>query len=151
MLNNLRKHPMLPTVPRWDNMFDSMMSKLDLFPGEELHPDIDDHMRPDIEICDTAVTVRIAVPGFSKKDLSVEIENDILSVKGEHDANTPCCCKDKKVLRSERIHSEFNQSVRLPGDIKSSEAAAVCSDGVLTVSIPRENNNVSLARKIEVK
>ena len=151
MLNNLRKHPMLPSVPRWDNMFDSVMGKLDLFPGEELHSSFDERLRPEIEICDTAVNVRIAVPGFSKDELTVEIENDLLTVKGEHCSGKECCCKDKKVLRNERIHTEFSQSIRLPGDVKNAEASAVCCDGVLTVSIPREITTATLSRKIEVK
>ena len=152
MLNNLRKHALLPAVRRWDSMFDSMMGKFDLFPGEELRSEWDDYIHPDVEITEQAVTVRMALPGYSKQEITVEIENDLLTVRAEHSAeNNSHHDKNKKILRSERVHSEIAQSVRLPGNIKCAQASAVCSDGVLTISIPRENCNCASTRKIEVK
>ena len=151
MLNSFRKPALVPAVRRWDSMFDSVMSKLDLLPGEDLHSDLDDYIHPDIEISESTVVVRMAVPGYTKKDITVEIENDMLNVRGERDVDSPQRIKGKKVLRNERSHIEFAQSVRLPGDIKSAQASALCSDGILTVCVPRENTNLTLSRKIEVK
>jgi HSP20 family protein len=151
MLNNLKRHAFLPAVRRWDSMLDSVMGKLDLFPGEELRPELEDHIHPEIEVTEQAVTVRMAVAGYSKKELTLEIENDMLNVRGERDVDSPQRIKGKKVLRNERSHIEFCQSVRLPGDIKAAGASAVCCDGILTVSIPRENSAMNLTRKIEVK
>ena len=152
MLNNLRKHALLPSVRRWDSMFDSVMGKLDLFPGEELHSELNDYIHPEIEITEHAVTVRISLPGFTKQEISVEIENDLLTVRTEHAAEShPHHAKGQKMLRSERLHTEVTQTVRLPGNIKCTNASAVYADGVLTVRIPRENNNCAFSRKIEVK
>ena len=151
MLNSFRKPALVPAVRRWDSMFDSVMSKLDLLPGEDLHSDLDDYIHPDIEISDSAVVARMAIPGYTKKDITVEIENDMLNVRAEHSECANGHCKGKKLLRGERIHTEFCRSIRLPGDIKSSEASAVCADGVLIVTVPRENANAALSRKIEVK
>ena len=151
MLNSLKKHSLLPSMRRWDSMFDSVMGKLDLLNGEEMRSELDDYIRPDITVTDSAATVRFALPGVCKEAINVEIENDLLTVRAEH--STDCCkdCKGKKMLRNERVHTEFIQSVRLPGNIKAANATAVCSDGVLTVSIPRENMQAAAARKIEVK
>ena len=151
MLNNLKKPFHLPAAHRWDSMFDSVMGKLDLFTGEELRSELDEYNHPDMEVTDSAVTVRLAMPGYSKEEINVEIENDLLTVRAEHSTDGCKDCKGKKMLRNERIHTEFIQSVRLPGKIKAANAAAVCSDGVLTVSIPRENMQAVAARKIEVK
>ena len=149
MLNNLKKHPLLPAVRRWDSMFDSVMGKLDLFSGEEMHSELDDYLHPDISISDTAVTVRFVLPGVCKDQIDVEIENDFLTVRNEHSEGGHC--KGKKVLRNERIHTEYCQSVRLPGNVKSSEAAASYKDGVLTVSIPRDTCGCKHTNKIEIK
>ena len=151
MLNNLKRHALLPAARRWDTMFDSVMGKFDLFPGEELRSELEDTLRPDIELTDQAVTIHLALPGYTKKDISVEIENDMLHIRAEHNCEAPCAGKVKKILRSERVHTEYSQSLRLPGNIKSQQATAACSDGVLTVSIPRENCSCSQLRKIEVK
>ena len=151
MLNNLRKPFHLPAVHRWDSMFDSVMGKLDLLNGEEMRSELDDYIHPDIEISESTVVVRMAVPGYTKKDITVEIENDMLNVRAEHSECANGHCKGKKLLRGERVHSEFCRSIRLPGDVKSSEASAVCADGVLVVTVPRENTNAALSRKIEVK
>ena len=151
MLDNLKKHALLPSMRHWDSMFDSMFGKLDIFPGEELNSELDGAFRPEVEMSEQAVTVRIAMAGFSKKEITAEVENDMLHVRGEHCSDCAEKCKDKKLLRSERLHSEFMQSVRLPADVVSSKASAVYKDGILTVSIPRENKNTALSRKIEVK
>ena len=151
MLNNLKKPFHLPTAHRWDSMFDSVMGKLDLFTGEELRSELDEYNHPDMEVTDSAVTVRLAMPGYSKEEINVEIENDLLTVRAEHSAECKENCKGKKMLRNERIHAEFIQSIRLPGNIKTAKSSAVCSDGVLTVSIPRENIQAAATRKIEVK
>ena len=151
MFNNLKKHALLPAMRSWDNMFDSMLGKLDLFPGEELHPELEYAIQPEVEVTENAVTVRMALPGFSKEELTVEIENDQLSVCGEHHKDSPCACKGKKILRSERTFAEFSQRVHLPGDIKNDGANAIYCDGILTVSIPRENKTAAFSRKIEVK
>lgn len=151
MLNNLKKHSLLPAVRRWDSMFDSVMGKLDLFSGEEMRSELDDYIHPDMTVTETAVTVRLALPGFSKENIHVEIENDILNVRSEHAEGCHCHCKGKKMLRNERLHSEYFQSVRLPGNIKNTEASAIYKDGVLTVSIPREACQCTHTNKIAVK
>ena len=151
MLNNLKKHSLLPAVRRWDSMFDSVMGKLDLLNGEEMRSELDDYIHPDMSVSDTSVTVRFILPGVCKDRINVEIENDFLIVRTEHTENNHCRCKGKKMLRNERIHSEYFQSVRLPDNIKSAEAAASYKDGILTVSIPRENCSCPHTSKIEVK
>ncbi|MBE6369113.1 MAG: Hsp20/alpha crystallin family protein [Lentisphaerae bacterium] len=151
MLGPLKRHALLPATRRWDTMFDTVMGKFDLFPGEELRSELEDTLHPDIELTDKAVTIHLAMPGFTRKDITVEIENDMLHIRGERNCEVPCSGKSKKILRSERIHNEYSQSLRLPGNIQSQQATAVCADGVLTVSIPRENCNCNQLRKIEVK
>ena len=151
MLNSFKKHSLLPSMRRWDSMFDSVMGKLDLLNGEEMRSELDDYIRPDITVTDSAATVRFALPGVCKEAINVEIENDFLIVRTEHTENNHCRCKGKKMLRNERIHSEYFQSVRLPDNIKSAEAAASYKDGILTVSIPRENCSCPHTSKIEVK
>lgn len=151
MLSTLKKHSFLPAVRRWDNMFDSVMGKLDLLPGEELRSELDAYIHPDIEVSENFVNIRMALPGYAKDEIEVEIENDLLTVRAEHAHDKGCRCKGKKILRNERIHTEFFQSVRLPANVKCAEAAAVSCDGLLTVSIPREVSPKGISRKIEVK
>ena len=151
MFSSHKKSSLLPAVRRWDSIFDSVFGKLDLLPGEELRPELEEYIHPEIEATEQAVTVKIALPGYCKNDIHVEIEHDLLHVHAEHNGNCSCDCKGKKVLRSERIHSEISQTVRLPGNITTQHASAVCSDGILTVSIPRENNHCTASRKIEIK
>ena len=151
MLNSLKKHSLLPAVRRWDTMFDSVMGKLDLFSGEEMRSELDDYIHPDMTITENAVTVRLALPGFCKENIHVEIENDTLHVRSEHTEGGHCHCKGKKLLRNERLHSEYFQSVRLPGNIKPADSTAIYKDGVLTVSIPREVCNLQHTSKIAVK
>lgn len=153
MLSNLRKATWLPAVRRWDSVFDAVMNHFDPFSGEELNPDFDGPAAPEIIVTDQSVTVRMALPGFAKEEISIEVENDVLHVRAEHSKKCDDeLCKGRKMLRCERSHSAFAQSLRLPADVKEDEAAACSCDGILTVTIPRADAAKQLPRrKIEVK
>jgi HSP20 family protein len=81
-------------------------------------------------------TIDLAVPGIDKKDLKIEINEDIISVSSEN--------KNEKeethdgFKRKEFSYSSFCRSFYLPENVDKNKVEANYKDGVLSVVLPKE-------------
>lgn len=97
---------------------------------------------------DKEYTYEIELPGLSKSEIYVEEKNGYLSVSGE------------KRLKQENnkngyhfvgtTYGSFRRSFRLPKNSDSKNITAKYSDGVLTVSVPKNENTQDNTKKITV-
>ena len=79
-------------------------------------------------------SVQMALPGWDPKDLSLEVDNQILTVKGKRNAELQN--SDKFHLR-EIIDGEFTRRFRLPSFIEHDKASATHKHGLLTIAFPK--------------
>lgn len=89
----------------------------------------------DMEIDDKKLTVVIDMPGFEKKDISLSINRNILSIYAEKEVNDG---KKENVICNQRPNI-IDKKIRLPVHIKEGEEkvnSAKYSQGVLTITIP---------------
>lgn len=96
---------------------------------------------------DYAITVEL--PGVEEKDVSVEIGDDMLTVKGEKKSERTE--KDKNYHLSERTYGSFERSFRLPTDVDAGKVNASFAKGVLNISLPKQASAKPKTRKINVK
>ena len=92
----------------------------------------------------------LATPGFIKKDLSVELENNIITVRGEKKLNNK---KDNGDYISKEYHStKFHRSFNLPENIVADEVYAKVENGITTLFLPKEKptKNKNLSKTIEI-
>jgi HSP20 family protein len=82
-----------------------------------------------------AVTVKAEVPGVEQDDLSVSLQDGVLTIKGEKEAEKEE--KDKQYHRVERTYGAFVRALRLPAAVDSEKVAATFKNGVLTVVLPK--------------
>lgn len=103
---------------------------------------------PAVDISETkeAIVVKVELPGLSRDDIEIDVANGILTVKGEKKFESEE--EDKTWHRREVRYGSFSRSFSLPTDVKSDEANASFADGVLTISLPKEERAVH--RKIEI-
>lgn len=91
----------------------------------------------------------LAVPGMEKKDLKIDIEEDVLTVSSETKNETE---KDSDgYKRKEFSYSAFCRSFQIPENVNIDKIEANYKDGVLSVSLPKmeeEKNKVSKQVKI---
>jgi HSP20 family protein len=91
---------------------------------------------PDVEMFrrDNAIVVRADVPGMSRNDLTIEITDGQLVLRGErkHEKEE----KKEGYYRAERTYGTFYRTLPLPDGVKVEEAKAAIKDGVLEVTIP---------------
>jgi HSP20 family protein len=124
------------TLTRWDPFadlselrarFDRM---LDQFEGSERvwTPAID------VERDDGNLIIHADLPGIKPEEVKIEVDDDILTVSGEHQESKEE--KDKNYMRRERRYGSFSRSVALPRGVDPKQIKAKTHDGVVDVTIP---------------
>ena len=83
------------------------------------------------------LVVRADVPGIKPEEVKVEVEDDILTVSGQHEERREE--KDKRFLRRERRYGWFTRSMALPAGVDPKKIKAKTRDGVVEVTIPCPN------------
>ena len=101
----------------------------------------------DMSETDTAVEVRMDLPGMTAKDIDIQVNGNVLTVSGQRQEEKEE--KGKTFHRVERRYGSFSRSVTLPCTVNESEVAAAYHDGVLTIKLPKTEE--SKAHKIKVK
>ncbi len=103
---------------------------------------------PFIDVLETADTiiVKADVPGVPAADIDVSLRGEVLFMKGERRAEPRK--KGTVYHRLERAKGTFERSVKLPAAVKADAVEASAKDGVLTVSLPKREEE--RARKVEV-
>jgi len=93
--------------------------------------------RPPVDIYETenGIVLAAELPGVGKEDISVEVKDNILTLKGERTANPNI--KGKKFYRHERCYGTFQRSFTLQHDIQPNLIKATFKDGVLEIEIPK--------------
>ncbi|KAL2555143.1 26.5 kDa heat shock protein [Forsythia ovata] len=100
---------------------------------------------------DDCYKLRYEVPGLSKEDLKITVEDGVLTIKGEHkEEEEEGSESDDEYLSSRRSYGYYNSSVILPDDAKVDEVSAEMKDGVLNITIPRTEKPKKDVKEIEV-
>lgn len=102
--------------------------------------------RMDLSERDDAFVVKMDLPGIEKKDVSVDVEDSMLTVRGERREEK----QDEKenYLRMERTTGSFYRSIALPKASQVDAVKATFKNGVLTIHIPKVEE--SKPRKVEI-
>ena len=84
---------------------------------------------------DDKVGVIAEIPGLNKKQLSVDVEEGILTISG--DKHSSFDAKDGKVIRRELNQSSFKRQFELGDLLDGENIKASFKDGILSVEIPK--------------
>jgi len=75
------------------------------------------------------------LPGVNKEDVSVEVKNNLLTIQGQRQVDTSV--PDDQYFRRERNCGTFQRSFSLRTVIQPESIKATFKNGVLTVTLPR--------------
>jgi len=84
---------------------------------------------------DKRIVVRLEIPGVSRDDLEVEVQDQLLVVSGEKRFEREETQGQYRVLQC--AYGQFRRVVPLPSEVLSDQAKAVCKNGVLRVELPK--------------
>ncbi len=85
---------------------------------------------------DDTITISAEIPGYSEDNLDVALEKgNLLSISGEREVVAEG--ENVRFLRHERRNNSFRRSLKLPFNIDADGVKADLSDGILTLTLPR--------------
>lgn len=93
---------------------------------------------------------KIDLPGFSKEDIEVEVENGNLKIHAKN-VKTEEEKKEGKMIRQERYYGEISRSFYIGEEIESNDIQATFEDGVLTLTVPKIETEKDKKKYIEIK
>jgi HSP20 family protein len=147
-------------LEQFDGIYDSIAKRaFELFEGNGrwLGHELEDWLRAEAELlhpvylemreADGSFTVEAEVPGFTAKDLEINVEPRCLKIAGKRETKE----EEKKgeAIRSEWCADQILRVVDLPADINTSKVNASLKDGVLTIDLPKAEHAKSV--RIEPK
>lgn len=96
---------------------------------------------------DDTIVIIAELPGVKKENISIDVEDNIITISGERSMEENVC--DKKFFRRERCHGRFLRAFTLPETADPNSIEASLKEGLLKIRIHRLKD-IS-ARKVEIK
>lgn len=93
--------------------------------------------RTDIRKTDSGFVLEADLPGVDKKDISVNIEGDILTIKAERHSESEDTEKKDSFVRIERSYGSYERSFDVSG-IDTENIEAKYENGVLMLTMPEK-------------
>jgi HSP20 family protein len=94
-------------------------------------------------------TLELAVPGIDKKDLKIDISEDILTISSESKTESEENTDGYK--RKEFSYSSFSRSFQIPENVNKDKIDANYRDGILSVALPKtEVEKNKLSRQVKI-
>jgi HSP20 family protein len=151
-----------------DEMLDHMKNTLDAIAfrafeifdrnGRRLGRDLEDWFQAEAELlhpvhldigeAEEALTVRAEVPGFSEKDIEVNVEPRHLTISGKRESAEEQ--KKGRAVYTERCSNQFYRGLDLPAEVDTTSGAikATYDGGVLTITLPKVEK--AMSRQVDV-
>lgn len=133
----------------FDRLFDDMLKGFGTLPtawGEGgTAPKID------VRETDAGIEVTAELPGIDEKDITVELADELLTIRGEKKFERKEEDKDNGYHLMERSYGSFQRAVRLPYACPTDKVEAEFTKGVLKITCPRPADVAAKTRKIDIK
>ncbi|HKB84834.1 MAG TPA: Hsp20/alpha crystallin family protein [Ignavibacteriaceae bacterium] len=106
--------------------------------------------RVDISADDNSIFIQAEIPGVKKEDVKISLQDNILTISGKKKKNEDVK-QDRQYFRNEIIYGEFSRSFTLPEDINPDKVEAEFQNGVLSITIEKDDVKAAKERNIEIK
>lgn len=138
--NGLRHYPSFDRSFGFPSLFSETFDRL--------WSDETENWMPSVNIKEKEKEFRIdlAVPGMDKKDFSIELENGVLTVKGERKEEK--VEETEKVTRREFHYGAFRRSFSLPESVNMDAINATYKDGILTLTVAKQEDPKLNSKKL---
>ena len=128
-----------------DNMINSVFNRdwnLEPIQSTKWNPAVD------VKETDSSFLISADIPGLTKKDINIEVSDDVLSITGER--------TEDKIEDSDRYHyrersrGTFTRSFNLPESVDEKKISANFKDGILNIELPKTKVIEPKSRKIKI-
>ena len=90
------------------------------------------------------------LPGFSKGDIHLDIDGNLLTIKAERHSEHEEKDKKHKYIRCERSYGAYSREFDLSG-IAADKIGAKYENGVLKLTLPKKQEQVPASRRLEIE
>jgi HSP20 family protein len=105
--------------------------------------------RVDLKETDGALEVQAELPGVAEKDIEVQLNDGVLTIKGEKKQEREE--KEKGWYLMERSFGSFLRQIPLPVEVDEDKVEAKFDKGVLHITLPKSAKAEAKTKKIAVK
>ena len=124
---------------------------LDYFFSDDFFPAVQEgfsSFRADIKETDKKYSIEAEMPGLTKEDVRIELQDDILTVRAEkkEDKNED----NGSYVRRERRYGSFSRSFRVE-NINSNEINAKFNNGILSIDLPKLEKVQDQKQQIQIQ
>ncbi len=145
------KHPFrTPTYSTWRD-FDEMTNRLArMFDDVNVRRNNGGMWSPAVSVAETpeALVFTAELPGLTEKDVTIDLENDVLTISGEKTEERTEGDEERNYHLWERSYGSFRRAFTLPRTVVGSEATATFDKGILEIRLPKAPE--AKGRKIEI-
>ena len=106
-------------------------------------------MRTDIRDEGDKLVLEAELPGFAKEDISIDINDDMLTLSAEHKTESEEKDKNGKYIRRERSYGSYKRNFDLSG-INADAITAEYKNGVLCLDLPKKQIQQPKTRRLEI-
>lgn len=144
-------------ITRWNpwHEIDTLQRQFDRLFADTLAPAAGNDWKalsriPAAELSETEDTIqlKLEVPGVEAKDLTIEVTEDAVSIKGERKSETNF--EEKGMSRSEFYYGTFQRVIPLPARIQNTQVKADYKDGILNLTLPKTQEERNKVVKVEL-
>ncbi|MDR0918266.1 MAG: Hsp20/alpha crystallin family protein [Oscillospiraceae bacterium] len=90
------------------------------------------------------------LPGFKKEDISLDVNDDILTISAKHSETKEDKDENKKYLRRERTFSSYQRNFDI-STVDSEKIDAKYENGILVVDLPKREPVKPQTRRLEIR
>lgn len=87
-----------------------------------------------------AFELHVAAPGLNKEDFKIDLNDNVLTVSGERKFKDEK--KEKNFYSLETSYGSFSRSFSLPENIDTKKITAAYNNGILELTIPKDEKKV---------
>ena len=126
-----------PVPSLWESSWDTP-NRLFRMLEREFEPQVEtDSFSPALDVIEDekGYVIVVELPGVSKKDVHVNLDNGVLTLSGEKKLEKVEGKSEYQIVG--RSYGSFSQSIRLGDAIEGAKAEAKFRDGLLSIRIPK--------------
>jgi HSP20 family protein len=105
--------------------------------------------RVNVEEMEGGFEITAEVPGMKKEEIDIEVQGDVLTIKGEKRFEKEVA--DKNFHICERSYGTFQRAFTLPENVKTDDIGAEYKDGILRLVLPKVEPQKPKEIKVEVR
>ena len=106
-------------------------------------------MKTDIKEGKNEYTLEIEMPGIKKENVKIELSKGYITISAEN--NNEVEEKEKNYIRKERHYGSFTRSFYVGDKVKMDDINASMDNGILCITVPKEESEEPEKKYIEIK